>query len=129
MESTTLKELEWLHDSIVFSVIYDASNSLGRMVKLAIRCPADLGFAPWEGKTLVLVATDVVVSKHVVWGWVTAPETIDAVRPGVTTAVRESTMEARRMGERLPNLEFTICFHSGSMLEVICRDIQVEIQA
>jgi hypothetical protein len=127
MQSTTLEQLDWLHDSVVHNVVYDASGDSGRLVKLAIRCHAQSGYAPWEGKDLVLAAIDVAVSKHTVWGWVTAPETIDAIRPGVSAAVRDSTLEARRMGARLPNLEFTISFHSGSLLEVICRELQVEV--
>jgi len=91
-----------------------------------MRCPTDLGYAPWEGKNLVLAAIDVAVSKHVVCR-VAGPETIDALRPGISGDLRESTMAARQMGMRFPNLEFTICFHSGSSLEVICQELQVDI--
>ena len=75
---------------------------------------------------LVLVAIGIAVSKHVVcgFGW---PETIDAVRPGISSDVRESTMAARRMGVCLPNLEFTISLHSGSALEVVCQELQLEV--
>jgi hypothetical protein len=89
-----------------------------------MRCPSDLGYAPWEGKNVVLVAVDVAVSIYTTWG-VAAPETIDAIRPGVSTTIQESTVKARRMGARFPGLEFTISFHSGSVLEVICQDVQV----
>ena len=126
MQSTTLKELEWLHDCALLSVLYDSSRAAGQSIRLTMRCPTDLGYAPWQGKNLVLAAIDVAVSKHVVCG-VAAPETIDAVRPGISAAVRESTMEARRMGVRFPNLEFTISLHSGSSLEVICQELQVDI--
>ena len=128
MQSTTLKELEWIHDCVLTDVLYDASSESVRSIKLSMRCPTDLGYAPWDGKGLVLVAIDVAVSKHIVWG-VAGAETIDAVRPGISAAVRESTREARRMGVRLPSLEFTVSFHSGSELEVICDRLEVAVSS
>jgi hypothetical protein len=126
MQATTLTELEWIHDCTVLSVFYDTANDAGRSITLTMDCPSDLGYAAWEGRQLVLAAIDVAVAKHVLWG-VARPETIDAVRAGVSTSVRESTEKWRRKGARFPNLEFTISFHSGSSLEVICRELQIEV--
>ena len=128
MQSTTLKELEWIHDCALLGVLYDASSDAGRSIKLTMRCPTDLGFAPWEGKNLQLVAVDIALMKLIVCG-VAGPETIDAIRPGISKTVQESTMDARRMGVRFPRLEFTISFHSGSALEVICKDLQVDVES
>jgi hypothetical protein len=127
MQSTTLEQLEWLHDSVVHNVIYDASGDSGRLIRLAIHCHPQSGYEPWEGKELVLAAIDVAVSKHSVWGCVTAPETIDSINPGVSASVQGSTMELRRSVANFRNLAFTISFHSGSSLEVICRELQVEV--
>jgi len=126
MQPTTLKELEWIHDCTVLSILYDTSSGADRSITVAMRCPTDLGYAPWEGKSLALSAMNVALSKHVVCG-VVGPETVDAVRPGVSNAVREGTMEARRMGVRFPNLEFTISLHSGSAIEVICEKLQIHV--
>jgi hypothetical protein len=125
MQSTTLTELEWVHDCTLLGVIYDTLSDAGRSITLTMRCPTDLGYPAWEGKDLVLTAIDVAVSKHVLWG-VAGPETIDAVRSGVSTSLRESTEEVRRAGGRFPSLEVTISFHSGSSLEVVCRELRIE---
>jgi hypothetical protein len=127
MQPTTFEELEWIHDCTVLSLFFDTSSDAGRSIALTMRCPTDLGYAPWEGKKLVLAAIDVALSKHVLRGAVAGPETIDAIRAGVSTALRESTMKARQIGVRFPNLEFSISFHSGSSLEVICRELQVDV--
>jgi hypothetical protein len=126
MQPTNLKELEWLHDCVLLHVVYDIPSNAGWSIKLAMRCPADLGYAPWEGKTLTVTAIDVATSTHVVHG-VAGQETIDAIRPGISAALRESTMEGRRMGIRFPDLEFTVCFHSGSAIQVICQKLQVDV--
>jgi hypothetical protein len=93
-----------------------------------MRCPADLGYTPWDGRILVLVAIDVAAAKHIIHG-VAGAETVDTVRPGISAGVRESTMAARQMGIRFPSLEFTISLHSGSSLEIICDGIQVELES
>jgi hypothetical protein len=126
VQSTTLTELEWVHDCTLLSVIYDTVSEAGRSITLTMRCPTDLGYPAWEGKDLVLAAVDVAVSKHVLWG-VAGPETIDAVRAGVSTSLRDSTEEVRRAGGRFPSLEVTISFHSGSLLEVVCHELQIEV--
>jgi hypothetical protein len=125
MQSTTLKELRWIHDCILHSITYDASSGSGRSIRIAMRCPPDLGYAPWEGKNLVLVAIDVALSKHFVRG-VGGPEIVDAIRSDVSADVQESMVQAMKLGARFPNLVFTMTFHSGSMLEVVCQDLQIE---
>jgi hypothetical protein len=128
MQPTTLKELEWIHDCVLTSLLYDISNDAGRSLKLTMRCPEDLGYAPWNGKTLVLTAIDVAIGSFFVCS-VEGPETIDAVRAGISSTVRESTTAARRMGARFPNLEFSVSFHSGSELEIICQEIQIDVRS
>ncbi|HWE93676.1 MAG TPA: hypothetical protein VG269_06845 [Tepidisphaeraceae bacterium] len=127
MQPTTIEELAWLHDAILFDVVYDFSGDIGRSIKLSLRCHADSGYAPWNGRNLVVVAVNVAVTKSFIWGWVIGPETLDAIRPGVSGALRETTAEARRTGARLPSLEFTISFHSGSEIEVICESLQLDV--
>jgi hypothetical protein len=64
MQPATLKELEWLHDCDLLSVLYDTSGEPGQSIRLRMRCPADLGYTPWDGRILVLVAIDVAAAKH-----------------------------------------------------------------
>jgi len=125
MRQTTLIELAWIHDCDLLGILYDFGQE-GRSIKLSIRCPTDLEYAPWEGKDLVLAAIDVALSRHVMWG-VAGPESIDAIRPGVSAAARESTLDARRRGIRFPSIELSISFHSGSSLEVICERLEVDV--
>ena len=126
MRPTTLDELAWLHDCVLWELSYDTSETSSRSIKLRLQCPSDLGYAPWEGKELLLVAGDVAAAKHTVWG-VAGPEAIDAVRPGVSEALKDAMAQARTSGVRFPDLAFTIYFHSGSDIEIVCGDLQVDI--
>jgi hypothetical protein len=126
MRTTTLQELAWLHDCVLMSVLYDATSDADRSIGLMIRCPSDLGYAPWNGRELTVVAVDVAMLRHIAWG-VAGPETIDAVRPGISESARESTQGARQSGVRFPDIELTIAMQSGSSLELICRELEVKV--
>jgi hypothetical protein len=125
MRLTSIEELDWLHDSDVLSISYDTAGETDWPIKLTLLCPIDSGFAPWEGKRLVLAATDVVSSKHVVFQ-VMGTETFDYVKPGVSASLRQSTMKGRPADVSF-NFEFTITFISGSTLEVICKGLEVDV--
>lgn len=124
MQTVTLNDLAWIHDCVLLNVSYDASSDAGRTVKWTIRCPEDLGYAPWQGRDLVLIAVDVAMLRHIAWG-VAGRETINAIRPGISDVAQESTMDAREAGVRFPAIEFTMDMHSGSSVEVICSKIEI----
>jgi hypothetical protein len=73
MQPTTLKGLEWVHDCVLQSVLYDTLENADRSIKITMRCPLDLGYAPWEGKSLALISINVAVSKHVALGFCHRP--------------------------------------------------------
>ena len=108
---TTFKELEWLHDCDLLDIVFDTSDDAGRVVRWTLRCPEDLGYSPWNGKELVLVATDVAMFwYHIAWG-VLGPETINGIQSGISDAARESVMDAY-FGTRFLEIELTMYMHS-----------------
>jgi hypothetical protein len=125
MRPTTIKELDWLHDSDVLSISYDTAGESDWPIRLTLLCPADSGFAPWEGKHLTLVATDVVRSQHVVCQ-VRGGETFDNVKRGVSASLRDGAMRGRPAGVTF-NFEVTITFISGSTLEIICQKLEIAV--
>jgi len=126
MQPTSLEELAWIHDCELLELTYRAPGSGPRVIELTINCPLDLGFAPWKGKQLVLTAVDVFVSEHVTFATAN-PESIDAIRAGVSDAFRERIATAISAGVRFPDLAVTVVFHSGSSLELICRQLMVRV--
>jgi hypothetical protein len=127
MGPTTLKQVEWIHDCVVHKIVYDASRTV-RSLSISMDCPGDLGYEPWAGRRIVLTAIEVAAIRHSVWATANS-ETIDTIRPGITTDFQKSTAGFRRLGVRFPDLEFTASFHSGSALEVICESLQVAIES
>ena len=97
MEPTPLIELKWLHDCILHGISYDTSAETEKVIELNLSCPTDLGYAPWDGKRLVLSAINVAASNHFLRATM-GSDTIDAVRSGISNYFREQMMDARRMG-------------------------------
>ena len=126
MKLTTLQELKWIHDADLLSVQYEMSGDADWPIRITMRCPEDLGYEPWQGKLLVLAAIDLVGSKHIVY-CVAGPESIDHINPGVSLVFRESAMKGKPIGAHF-NFEFTITLISGSTLEIICQELQVEVR-
>ncbi len=125
MRPTTIKELDWLHDSHVLSISYDTAGETDWPIRLTLLCPTDSGYPPWAGKHLVLVATDVVRSQHVVCQ-VMGGETFDNVKRGVSASLRAGAMRGRPAGVTF-NFEVTVTFISGSTLEIICQKLEVNV--
>lgn len=93
MKPTTIEELAWIHDCDLLHLIYNAPGSGPRSIELTFDCPPDLGYAPWEGKRLVLVAAHVFVSEHFVFA-IAGPESINAIRAGVSPQLRARIADA-----------------------------------
>lgn len=122
---TSLDELKWWHDCTLIEMLYDASSERGRVLRWTVHCPEDLGYEPWNGRTLVLTAVNVAMLKHMMWA-VAGPDTVDAVRPDTSNDMREKMAEAQRLGVRFPSIEFTMTMHSGSWMEVVCEKLEIE---
>jgi|ERR1700722_15067311 hypothetical protein len=126
MEST-LAELGWIHDCVVSRISYDPFGDGGRSIEFEVSCPDDLGYPPWEGRNLIVVTGNVAVVKCMIWGWVNSPETIDAIRPGVSDSIKQDMTRASAAGARIPSLEFTVSLHSGSSFEIVCEKLFVQV--
>ena len=126
MQPTTVDELEWIHACELLQLTYSAPGSGPRSIELTFDCPPELGHAPWQGKRLVLAAVDVFVSEHFMFA-IANPESIDAIRPGISAQLRAKIAKAIEIGVVFPDIELTVTFHSGSSLELICRELVVRV--
>lgn len=126
MNDLSLDRLASLHDSIVHQISYDATDAGAREVRISMTCPKKIGFAPWAGKHLILIAHDVLAMRHLVW------TTADAERLNlITRTLSEEAKSQLRLLEhgnsRLVGNALTMVFHSGSSIEMICRDFAVQV--
>jgi hypothetical protein len=59
--------------------------------------------------------------RYQLFGSQTAPETIDAVRPGVSSMKSPATVNKGDV------LKFSVIFHSGSDMQIACKMIDVAV--
>lgn len=124
---TPSEELRWIHDCVLLETVFDASVASVRSLRVKIRCPTNLGYPRWAGRIIAINFADVAVFSHVGWGISSGYDSFDRFRPQISKELQDRTLEARHMGIRFPDIEFSMLLHSGSILEGICGLISIEI--
>jgi hypothetical protein len=125
LDPPDFRTLAYLHDAICFQIVWDCTNPNSRKLRLKVKVHEDAGYAPWNGKELELTLSDALALEFEAWGFCVGFETIDSWREGVSDALRHECKGLESMGIRLPSNFFTIAFHSGSILEVICSEVSI----
>ena len=54
-------------------------------------------------------------------------ESIDAIRPGISDILRADIAHIMIKNPESENIECTVCFSGGSLMEIICKKIETEI--
>lgn len=119
----TTDELDFLHDAVVESLLYNADPG-NRRLSLVATCNPDTGIPPWDGRRVRLLAEHLLYVCLVGFGHTAGEETIDRVfrRISRKTAELLAPMPNARAAASL----MTVAFHSGSSLELACRTIALE---
>ncbi|MEO8879907.1 MAG: hypothetical protein ABI446_05875 [Gemmatimonadaceae bacterium] len=122
-------EFGWLHDSIITSIEFRVADNGNRNLEMHMDCPSDCGYEPWEGKKLTVLVSDIALMMHTVFGMQTGKESINFVENGISdiTRAKMRAWEHRKFG--IDPEAYTIVFHSGSMIEVLCSTIAVLVRA
>ena len=128
MEKTWPEGLEWIHDCIMRALVLDVAADGTRSLALTLECPSDLGYAPWNGKTIVLTAEDVYACTQRFWP-VLGQESVDFIKSGVSEEFKSNLNPYA--GEKDPTpgrLQACICFTTGAFIEVVFESWKVQIQ-
>lgn len=128
MTNLAVNHFGWLHDSIIKSIAYSVAENGDRELALHMDCPSDCGFEPWEGKSLSLLVSDISLMVHTVFGTQTGTESLNFVESGLSDLTRAKLRAFEDRGLRIGPEAYTMVFHSGSTMELICRGISVQLQ-
>ena len=123
---TDFQNLAYLHDAKCLEIVWDCRHSSNRILRLLAVGDAEAGFPLWEGKELTITLSGAVATRFTGWGFQAGLETIDAWRQGVSDSLEHECRTALAAGCSVPPLRFSIVFHSGSCLEVVCSDVSVD---
>src|SRR5262245_37577850 len=119
-------ELEYLHDCALLEIKYDLTDAANRRLMLVVEAPDDLGYQPWEGKTLSIMAAGVYLFHYMAWGHVNQQEVLDTWSESISDQTRVQLSRHESLGLAVPNTKYTVTFHSGSYFEVVCQTLTVD---
>ena len=122
-----LSLLAYLHDADCNSVCWDCFDHSARRITLLARVDDDIDYEPWKGRNISLIHSDVVACRFIGWGIQFGRERIDSYREGISPALTAECDRLRYSGIDIPPLSFTIIFGSGSTIELVCRELAVEV--
>src|SRR5512143_3865422 len=105
-------------------MVYEPDAPSGRTLSLTLTCPHDLGYEPWNGKRIVLRATDVHAMQLFTWP-VVGGETVTGVHPHISERMREVLL--RSTLRRSWPFEVHVEIASGSWLEFICEKVEIVV--
>ena len=120
-------ELGYLHDCELLELSYVLTNPDIRRVILRLQANPDLGHPTWNGKFLRVTASGIYLFRWECWAHVWGNETLDRWNKGVSEITESELARDRALGFHVPELGFTVTFHSGSFLELICKSVSVEV--
>lgn len=120
----TIDELGWLHDAVVHRIEYDATTISGRQLSVTLSCNKHSGSAEWAGKQLLFIAHDVLVMRHLVWS-TAGKEQLNTISGELSQDARDQLRMSSKGNSRFSGQALTMTFHSGSSLEMICKDFEV----
>lgn len=118
--------LPYLHDAVLFDWRYDARTPGARTLVMMVQCNPDAGYEPWNDATLNLCARGVFLLRCTAWGFDLGQDTIDSWHEGVSNATASELGRLQAKGPRPPKRLFTVTFHSGSCIELVCDSLEVE---
>ncbi len=123
----SLDILSYLHDARLLGVQVDFSTEI---LSLAFTATFhdDCGLASVADKTVRVTAQDITLLESRVHGAMTNPETINSCDLSVSDGTSAQLTERLRIGGRDPKARLSLTTHSGSIWEVMCESLSLEIQ-
>ena len=126
---TDLSLLDYLHDAAVASLDWQTSEPKRRHFRLDITVDSEAGYPPWNGRHLLVTLCEVAISRAMIYGLQSAPCRIDTIHNGISTELLLECKRLQSIGIEVPALQFTWVFGDGTILEVVCGQIFVQVES
>lgn len=126
MHITDTDILAYLHDAKLLGFHYDSSRS-PRSVELELSCDSEAGYAPWDGKRLVLRLEGTTLLRMRICGYVASNEYIDSWNARISEEMEAELESLRLMGCDCSGIQFTLSFSTGAYIEDVCQQVVVDL--
>lgn len=122
----TIELLSLMHDARLLEVEVDFSTGIRRLTFTA-RYNEDCGLPSYSGKTVKLTAEDIALMRSMVHGAIMNPEQIDSCDLTVSKDMEIQFNQYTQNGSRDAKARLSVKTHSGSIWEILCESLSLEI--
>jgi hypothetical protein len=120
-----LSDLKWFHDCIVQAISFGWIPVTS--LRITVACPHDLGRPDWDGRTVAIIADNIALLDYEM-RMSSDGDSIDAIRAGTYSKNLESAIaRSMKSGWQPSPRALTICFSSGSSIQLLCDATRVEV--
>ena len=124
---TDFSLLAYLHDAACRCIHWDCLDKDGRVLVLDLDVHPDTKFPDWDGRRMTLAFRNVALCRFNGWGHVAGGETIDRFDEKVSAEALSQCERLKASGLRVPRLNFSVSFISGSELELVCDRVEYQL--
>jgi hypothetical protein len=125
MESPT----DYLHDATLLELKY--SNDVdqdAKMLAMDVVYSPEAGDLALDGQRARIVAIDVRWMRYIACGYMSGEEVIDEWRTNVSADAAHELHMLEVAGLRVPKNQVCVIFSSGSVLELVCRELSIRVK-
>ena len=128
MQSTSLENAAYLHDAEVQEFLLGIDKLGRRVFRLVLWCDPECGLEDWNDKKIAIEFRDPLIVLTELFGHMVNTETFNAWNQGPSSTMRERIGRLTDIGIPNPKHTIELVFHSGSIVEVACEEIEFSIQ-
>lgn len=115
---------DYFHDAFIEEIVLKIDSQGNRTLRLRLQCDEDCGVEDWNGAIVDVFFYEPLLILGELFGHMANAESLDSWTDAVSERMRGHLYDLTSAGIWAPKHMVLLVFHSGSALEVACRDIQ-----
>jgi hypothetical protein len=127
MTSNAIEMVGALHDATVREFHLFNNENGERALRMRLRCDADCGYDAWNGKTIEVLFVDPLIVHGELFGHRWGDDSFDSWGPASSNRLIYQLGRMKDIGIPTPVHLVELLFHSGSIFEVACNEIRIDI--
>jgi len=118
---------DYLHDATVFEIAIQIDHSGNRRLRVRMTCDTDCGCDELSNRNIDVLFDDPVIILAELFGHMANAEEFNSWNDVTSETMKRKLTRFTESGLPMPKHVVELVFHSGSVIEVACNDIQFAI--
>lgn len=117
----------YLHDAAVLQLSLAIDGHGISSLRLEVESHSDTGHSDWNGKHILIIAREIVLCSFDACGYSSNRDTIRDISNEVSATFTAKIADLTSRGVRVPRSQLQLMLNSGTLVELVCRNIDVEL--